>query len=153
MARQNRFSLSDLLMVLAVVVVIAAIVIPSLLRPEMAANEAAAVNSLRVINAAEITYAATRPDFGFACTLTALASGASQTATPMDPALASGAKKGYLFSIFGCSGVPATSYVVVAQPAMPNKTGVRVFCSDQTGIVRFTPDSRLGCTTLSRLVE
>jgi type II secretory pathway pseudopilin PulG len=153
MVRQDRFSLSDSLMVVAVILVIAALAVPNLLRPQIAANEAAAVNLLLAINSAQLKYAAAKPNVGFACALSALSGPGLLTAGPADPALAGGSKNGYRFSITGCSGRPATSYLVVARPAAPNKTGVRVFCSDQTGIVRLTPDIRLACTTRSRPVQ
>jgi type II secretory pathway pseudopilin PulG len=137
-----------LLIIVAVILVIAAIAIPKLLRPQLAANEAAAANSLLVISSAELKYAAGNPTVGFTCTLSPLAD-----RRLIDPALAGGSKAGYVFSLAGCSGAPATSYLATAQPAVPGETGTRVFCSDQTGIIRFSPDSRLPCTTLSRPVE
>ena len=148
MARGHGFSLTDLLIIVAVILVIAAIAIPKLLRPQLAANEAAAANSLLVINAAEIKYAAANPTLGFVCTLPALAG-----PRLIDAALAGGSKAGYAFSIAGCSGKPATSYLATARPTVPGETGTRVFCSDQTGIIRFSPDSRLLCTSISRPVE
>jgi len=152
-ASPDRFSLTDGLTIAAVILAIAALAIPHWLRGHIATNEAAAVNSLLAINSAELKYAAAKPDVGFACALPDLADVPLQTAPLPDPALAGGAKNGYLFSITQCIGEPATSYLAVARPAAPNQTGVRVFCSDQTGVVRFTPDIRVACTNASRPVK
>jgi hypothetical protein len=153
MASPNRFSLTDGLTIAAVILAITALAIPHWLRGRIAANEAAAVNSLLAISSAQLKYAAAKPDVGFACALPELANPALQTAAASDTALAGGAKSGYLFSITQCIGEPATFYLAVAQPAAPNQTGVRVFCSDQTGVVRFTPDVRVACTNASRPVK
>ena len=72
-SKKRGFSLIELLIVVAIILIIAAIAIPNLLRSRIAANEASAVGSLRTLNTAEITYNTTYPTIGFACSLGVLA--------------------------------------------------------------------------------
>src|SRR5271157_3266956 len=119
---QKGFSLIELLIVVAIILIIAAIAIPNLLRSRMAANEASAVGSLRTINTAEVTYSSTYPGTGFTDTLTSLGpSGVNM----IDSVLASGTKSGYTFAAPTTSGgTPAVLYSTTATPATPNSTGV-----------------------------
>jgi type IV pilus assembly protein PilA len=145
--RQKGFSLIELLIVVAIILIIAAIAIPNLLRSRMAANEASAVGSLRTINTAEVTYSTTYPSLGFAALASlggsaaacATATGATSTSSCLiDDVLASTAvKSGYAFTAAVGGGSPAVTYAAKAVPSVVGQSGQRAFCSDQSGVIRY----------------
>jgi prepilin-type N-terminal cleavage/methylation domain-containing protein len=144
MSRQNGFSLIELLVVVAIILIIAGIAIPNLLRSRIAANEASAVGSVRTINTAQVTYALTYPANGFATALTQLgpASVGSNTsnstnANLLDYVLAQGTKSGYTFLIGNTSGVPVVSTYAVNASPISSQTGKRCFYSDASGVIRY----------------
>jgi prepilin-type N-terminal cleavage/methylation domain-containing protein len=137
--KQKGFSLIELLIVVAIILIIAAIAIPNLLRSRMAANEASAVGSLRTINTAAVTYSSTYPANGYPATLAALGtSGAATSASAdlVDSVLASGTKSGYTFAFTTIAGTPSTGYNVTAIPITIGTSGQRGFYTDQSGVIR-----------------
>jgi prepilin-type N-terminal cleavage/methylation domain-containing protein len=141
MRKAKGFSLIELLIVVAIILVIAALAIPSLLRGRIAANEASAVASIRTLTTGEHAYAQTYPQIGYTCALTELGPPAgggpftSAAAGVVDAVVASGAKQGYTLSLSSCAGTPRYSYGSAAVPVVPGTTGVRSFCSDSSGII------------------
>jgi prepilin-type N-terminal cleavage/methylation domain-containing protein len=132
---QKGFSLIELLIVVAIILIIAAIAIPNLLRSRMAANEASAVGSLRTLNTAAVQYNTTY-GIGFPDALGDLAPAttASSTAADLiDSVLASGTKSGYDFVWAG----GGDTYTITATPSTVGTTGQRMFFTDQSGVIRF----------------
>ena len=140
MRKHAGFSLIELLIVVAIILTIAAIAIPSLVRSRIAANEASAVSAIRTLTTAETTYAQTYPDLGYTCSLTDLGPGATYTSTSagiIDSVLAGGHKAGYSFNITNCTGTPKVTYTTSSVPVQPGSSGVRAFCSDASGVVKY----------------
>lgn len=145
--KQKGFSLIELLIVVAIILIIAAIAIPNLLRAKMAANEASAVGSLRTITTAEVSYSTTYgtgysplANLGGAAPCTA----AAATACLIDQVLAGGTKSGYTIAtpVPGATGTvaaPNTTFLATAVPVTLGQSGQRSFCTDDSGVIRFNP--------------
>ena len=152
------FSLIELLIVVAIILIIAAIAIPNLLRSRIAANQASAVGSLRTLNTAEVTYSTTY-NTGYSSTLADLGPGTGATPTAsyaglIDEVLAGigsaggtaatanqSTKSGYTFTYTpdpNPTGTPPHNnvYSFTAAPTNPGTTGTNYYYTDQSGVIR-----------------
>src|SRR5947207_10270476 len=145
--RQKGFSVIELLMVVAIVLIISAIAIPNLLRARIAANEASAARTVREISNAEVAYHSAYPQVGFAPNLISLGgvlpcSPSSASACILDDTISTGVKSGYqLFAAGFATGgsLTNTDFVGSSAPNTFNHSGVRNFCVVSDGTVRFNP--------------
>ncbi len=137
MSKSEGFSLIELLIVVALIGILAALAVPNLVQSKKAANEASAIASVRNLVTAEITYASTLGGGNFA----SLAELSSENFA--DEVLGSGQKDGYDFSVAANESI---GFSVIATPTVPGTTGERSFYGDETGVIRYTiggtvPDS------------
>jgi type IV pilus assembly protein PilA len=157
MKNQRGFSLIELLLVVAVILIISAIAVPSFLRSRMRANEASAIASIRTIDTGAVTYSVAYPNVGFPAQLDMLGGAEPCSASPasaclIDDAIAQGGKGGYAFVWTGDGATPSVTYTVTGTPQAPGSSGQSMYCSDQTNVIHVDP---LGaaCTSASPVLQ
>lgn len=154
-ARSSGFSLVELLVVVMIILVIAAIAIPHLVQARMKANEASAVSSMRNIETAEVLYSQAYPLTGFSKNLVDLGPNGTSCASLspsnacilMDEGLAAGFKSGYVFQLISDGQTPSVGYTLNGIPENAGISGRCSFRSDQDGNITFATTAS---TTLVR---
>lgn len=141
MRKPNGFSLIELLIVVAIILIIAAIALPNLVRARVSAQEAAAVNHMKTINTAENTYSTTYPTCGFVKMAALGGDGSGPSASGiLDNVFPD--RQGYHFVINvsgpggSCGVASGTSYTVQADPTT-GVGGQRHFFTDTSGVIRY----------------
>lgn len=154
----NGFTLMELLIVIAIILILMLMAIPTIGSLRKSANRTSAINSIQTINKAEVQYSNDYPASGFACALSQL--GGDPNAGGPSPAgaqilngdITSGYKSGYIISVTCRDKVTingtdrANGYLVTAVPQTVGKTGDVGFCSDQSGVIKYDAAGGTNCT-------
>jgi prepilin-type N-terminal cleavage/methylation domain-containing protein len=144
---QSGFSLIELLIVVAIILIIAAIAIPNFIRARMSANEASAVSSMHAITSSEIGYAAAYPDIGYSNTLADLGGSGmgnpctSTNACFLDSPLSTGTKSGYQFTYAPDGNTPSYAYTTHGDPVLYGFSGTMSYYADQSNVIRYNSNT------------
>ncbi len=156
--RSNGFTLMELLIVIAIILILMLMAIPTIGSLTKKGNETSAINSVQTIVKGEIQYQSSYPANGYACSLAAL--GGDPNSGPPSPSasqilrpdLVSGYKSGYIFTLTCKDKVTingtdrSNGYTVTAVPQTVGKSGDRGFCSDQFGDIKYDPAGGTNCS-------
>ncbi len=155
------FTLIELMIVVAIIPIIAAIAIPNLLRSRLRANEASAAGAMRTVSTSEVSFQtaafvdADSDGVGDYGSLVQLANPDGAGATPpfIDSVLGAGSKQGYVFTVNVTNGSATTTpaYTCTATPASAGRSGFRQYFVDESGVIRFTADGSAASVSSSPL--
>jgi prepilin-type N-terminal cleavage/methylation domain-containing protein len=152
MRRSKGFTLIEMVIVVAIILIIMAIAVPSFLQSRIAANESAAAATIRTLNSAQISYYSAYPTVGYASTLLSLGGNCTGATVPsstsaclIDQDLQTGTRSGYTYILANVSGTPAATYNVIGSPNVVGYSGNRNFCSYDDAVVRVSMTAITTC--------